>query len=425
MAATIFFACLLAGGALRSETPEEEGSEVSSPVISPIIKCREASGSAAEGLDCEHVFMGVSAGSGFYCALSSTKRVYCWGDNSYGQLGVKKHSSQDRPVEVGALGGRVAKIAAGYYHVCALTADGAVECWGDNRYGQLGDGTRKGSYTPVAVSGLASGVEQIAAGEGHTCVLLRNGSVQCWGKDSSGQLGDGDFKLSKVPVAVSGLPGPVRSLSAGGFHTCAVTMDNNLWCWGDNGRGQLGNMTHDDSARPISVRIPESGALRVSCGKRHTCAVTGDHKLMCWGANDYGQLGNLTHQDTIAPGYVLIASANRGKVIRQPLSRVADVIASEDRTYVIISDGSVKFCGYAKTYPGPMFIELTWNQAIFDFSPPVRGMVMLAAEGNLGVSSACGITAGGELKCWGSGYNGKLGQGNDQDIDKPSPPLWP
>ena len=165
----------------------------------------------------------ISGGGDHTCALTSAGAVECWGDNEAGQLGDGTTTNKTAPVAVSGLSSGVTAISAGGDHTCALTSAGAVKCWGANEKGQLGDGTTTNKTAPVAVSGLGSGVIAIGAGGDHTCALTKAGAVKCWGYNAQGQLGDGTTTDKTTPVAVSGLSGGVTAISAGGFHTCAVT----------------------------------------------------------------------------------------------------------------------------------------------------------------------------------------------------------
>jgi len=189
-------------------------------------------------------------------------------------------------------------IAAGGIHTCALTSAGAVQCWGDNRSGQLGDGTTIERHSPVTVSGLGSGVAGIAAGGIHSCALTTAGGVKCWGDNRSGQLGDGTTTARHAPVAVVGLGSGVAAVAAGGFHTCALTTSGGVKCWGDNHSGQLGDGTMTEHNTPVPVSGLSSGAVAITAGDYHTCVLTTAGAVKCWGYNSLGQLGNGTIADS-------------------------------------------------------------------------------------------------------------------------------
>ena len=163
----------------------------------------------------------------------------CWGDNEFGALGNGTTTNPVAPVEVAGLSNGVAAIAVGWYHTCALTAVGGIKCWGDNEYGQLGDGTTTHRRMPVEVAGLSSNVVAIAAGSSHTCALTAAGGVKCWGYNFYGQLGDGTKTDRLTPVDVFGLSSGISAIAAGGDHTCALTAAGGVKCWGDNFLGAL------------------------------------------------------------------------------------------------------------------------------------------------------------------------------------------
>ncbi len=236
----------------------------------------------------------VDAGTEYTCALSVGGAVKCWGDNTHGQLGDGTTQFQWTPVDVVGLDSGVQAISAGGEHTCAVTAGGAVKCWGDNTHGQLGDGTTQDRWAPVDVVGLDSGVQAISAGGEHTCAVTAGGAIKCWGANTSGQLGDGSSWDQASPVDVAGLGSGVQAVSAGGEHTCGLTAEGALECWGDNVYGQLGDGTTDNQAEPAEVAQQNSGTQAVSAGLRHTCVITGQGKVECWGANDGGQLGDGT-----------------------------------------------------------------------------------------------------------------------------------
>jgi hypothetical protein len=199
-------------------------------------------------------------------------------------------------------------LAAGAGHACAVTNAGAAWCWGFNDNGQLGNGTTTLAATPVAVSGLASHVIAITAGyDNHTCALTDSGAVWCWGDNYNGQLGNGVSGYgahSTTPVAVTGLPSGIVAISAGTYHTCALTDVGAVWCWGENFSGELGNGTTINSSTPVAVSGLSSGVVAIAASD-HTCAVTDVGEVWCWGYNGYGQLGNNGNVSTATPVRVL------------------------------------------------------------------------------------------------------------------------
>ena len=172
------------------------------------------------------------------------------------------------------------QISAGTDHTCALIADASVRCWGDNQYGQLGDGTTTNSPVPLTVSGITDATEIVVGGE-HTCALIADASVRCWGDNQYGQLGDGTTTNSPVPLTVSGIT-DATEIVAGGEHTCALLVDHTLRCWGENQQGQLGDGTTMDLLTPVAV-VGITAASQVSAGSYHTCALLVDQSVRCLG----------------------------------------------------------------------------------------------------------------------------------------------
>jgi alpha-tubulin suppressor-like RCC1 family protein len=197
--------------------------------------------------------VGITAGSFHTCALPSVGGAKCWGANGDGQLGDGTTISSTVPVDVHGLTGNLIAMAGGTFHTCALTATGGVKCWGLNSLGQLGDGTNENHHTPVDVVGLSSPVIAITAGNLHTCALTSAGSVMCWGYNLYGQLGDGTTTDSNTPVAVNGLGSGVVAIDAGTNFTCAVKASGSVMCWGRNQSGQLGNDAMTESHIPVEV----------------------------------------------------------------------------------------------------------------------------------------------------------------------------
>ncbi len=196
----------------------------------------------------------ISAGDLHSCALLATGGVKCWGSNVAGQLGDNSTNGRLVPTDVSGLSSGVTAISAGGYNTCALLATGAVKCWGDNFNGSVGDNTNANKLVPTDVSGLSSGVTAISTGLAHTCALLSTGGVKCWGGNTSGQVGDNTTANKLVPTDVSGLSSGVTAITTGDYHSCALLTTDGIKCWGRNSSGQLGDSTTADRLVPTDVR---------------------------------------------------------------------------------------------------------------------------------------------------------------------------
>ncbi len=234
----------------------------------------------------------VAAGMGFTCGVRLTGTATCFGSNSFGQAG-DGTSGGFRPPgsDVSSLNS-VSAVAVGSWHACAIHGDHSVSCWGANngRYGTLGDGTGfpVSSPSPVAVSGLKGAIE-VGASEGHSCSLMVDGTVMCWGSNGRGQLGDGTTDTRARAARVKDLADAIQ-LSVGFDYSCAVLGDGTIKCWGYNTSGQLGNGTTSFSSL-VPVQVSGiTNAVRVSAGREATCALLADGSVRCWGNGTWGQL---------------------------------------------------------------------------------------------------------------------------------------
>lgn len=238
----------------------------------------------------------ISVGASHVCAIVGAGDVMCWGSNHHGELGngTLTDGASAPGATVAGLGAGVKAISAGVDFTCALTSVGGVKCWGRNDLGQLGDGTSIASPRPVDVIGLTSGVLAVSAKWDHACAVTQLGSVKCWGDNEAGQLGNGNRLATWTPVSVAGLPSEVAAVAVGGTHTCALTRLGGVVCWGFNEVGQLGDGTTTDRLAPVAVVGLSSGVLELSAGSMHSCAMTQGGSVKCWGNNPDGALGDGT-----------------------------------------------------------------------------------------------------------------------------------
>jgi hypothetical protein len=278
----------------------------------------------------------VSAGTTHTCALLTTGGVKCWGNNNRGQLGDGTKINRWTPVDVIGLTSGVAAIEAGGLDTCAVTIHGGAKCWGSNNHGRLGDGTTIDRSTPTNVIGLFTGVAAIRAndaGGAHTCAVLTSGGVKCWGNNETGQLGDGTTTESHIPIDVSGLTSGVSDVALGTWHTCAAT-SNGVKCWGDNSLGQLGTGLTTTQTTPVGVIGLESGALHVATGREHSCALASSDNVKCWGSNFSGELGDGTTIGRLSPTSVISLTGS-----------VSTIAAGGSHTCALLTDGGINCWG--------------------------------------------------------------------------------
>ena len=268
------------------------------------------------------------------CALMTTGGVKCWGHNGSGQLGSGGGDTYS-PVNASTLNFKAQQIVAGHQHTCALTTTGGVKCWGWNGYGQLGDGSTVNRNSPVDVIGLSSGVIQISADFGTTCAITENFVAKCWGRNDQGQLGDGTYTYSSLPVTVQGLVGQAKSIDNGLYNTCAVTTTGGVKCWGYGGWGQLGNGTYSSSPVPVDV-TGLTNVSKVSLGEGHACSIDSTGAAKCWGRNEQGQLGDGTYDNRAVP------------VTPSGLTTAVSDISTGmyQHTCAVVDGGTVKCWGY-------------------------------------------------------------------------------
>lgn len=247
----------------------------------------------------------ISTGDAHSCAVTLFGQLWCWGDNSSGQLGVANPPADSTvPVTAAALADlQMIQVDAGGAHTCAVDLDGDLYCWGENGDGQLGINSTVDSAVPVQVPGLGP-VAKVTTGTTHTCALLGTGTVSCWGSNADGQLGAAPGASVLAPQAVVG-PTGVVDVAAGSDNTCAVGDDGGAWCWGDDSAGQLGDgPVPAPAGTPVQVDTTAVGGPRlvqIDLGRRHACALDIGGVAYCWGDNGSGQLGTGGGSSTDVP----------------------------------------------------------------------------------------------------------------------------
>ncbi len=341
---------------------------------------------------------GLIAAGTFHTCVVIGGGIKCWGNNDYGQLGDGTYTRRTTPVSVVGLAGTVTQISTDSLFTCAVVS-GAAYCWGENGYGQLGDGTTVRRNFPVTVQGLTSGVIQVAAGGYHACALLSSGHDKCWGGNRAGQIGDGTYNNSRyTPVEVLGLPEKVVSISAGGEFTCALLASEHLMCWGYNGFGQLGNGGGGEQHLPVFVSGLASESTFISAGIAFACAMTNHAGLLCWGQNLHGQLGDGSGS------YLSLVPVQVARLAQIPTT----VSAGAENACAVLINTTVQCWGY-NAY------RQLGNGTLND-SPFPTNVVHLASALAVatGWTHTCALILNEQVMCWGRNENGQLGNGSFQ-----------
>ena len=418
----------------------------------------------------------LDSGDPFACVIASDDKMYCWGENSNGQLGNNTLADSLVPTALymtGVLAGKtILDFDAGGWSGCAVASDKLAYCWGYGQDGTLGNGTTTDSSVPVAVSttGVLSGktIKSVRLGTDHACVTATDNRPYCWGTNNSGQLGNGTTTPSNVPVAVSttGVLSDklMQYTQAGWMSTCALGFDSYIYCWGENTSGKLGDGTSNNtlaviqggvllvtaplyigsssyrtyknanSATPGSAlaandttgTVPVTGGgfrlrtgikgvpqmTQISSGGDHTCGIS-DNKAYCWGGNGSGQLGNNSTAMSNVPVAVNVSGVLSGKTI-------VKISAGEQVTCVLTSDGGV-YC-WGKNDHGQLGNNSTAGSLVpvaVTMTGVLAGKTVTSLEvtstlWNTETTHAC-VIASGQLYCWGGNEHGQLGNNSTTD----------
>jgi alpha-tubulin suppressor-like RCC1 family protein len=336
------------------------------------------------------------AGTAHTCVLRPTDgALRCFGDGLLGQLGDGLGASSATPRTVVGLDTALSLASQGD-HTCALSAGGDVFCWGAGANGQLGDGGTSDALSPGLVS-LPEAAVAVAAGGRHSCAVLESGAVRCWGSQQYGALGNGATVAAAVvaPTPVLWL-GDALDMWAGGNQSCALRDGGRLVCWGQNSAGGIGDGTTTHRGYPVEV-APGAAELwrarRLVTGAEHACVVSDEGAVFCWGRNAYSQLG--------LPDIV-------NRRLAEPIAELADgvwtVAASADHTCALLEDGTVRCWG--RNTHGQLGLGNTATRVAHPTAVPgLTGVAAIAC----GALHTCALTAAGTLYCWGANPDGRLG----------------
>lgn len=339
------------------------------------------------------------------CAVLEDLRVVCWGGNDFGQVGAAAGSDQATP-HVVSLPSTIVQVVAGDFHNCALTFDGDVLCWGDNSAGQLADATSPHASTPQLIDGIDGSSDATAAlvlfaGSRHTCALTRDGELLCWGDNAEGQLG---VPMSLPPHVAVTVPffdpdsTMIEAVALGATHSCAIVDTGEVWCWGSNADNQLSAdlvapadyvVVHDAAATPLE-------AMAITAGARHTCVLDADGQPLCWGANTEGQLGDGTQTPTTDVVQALAPIDPNDPYVQ---------LESSDTTTCALTDGGVIVCwgGNDRGQAGqPLSVPVVSTPDVVTTTLPAFSMLGFRA------STACGRLDDGRIACWGANDDGLL-----------------
>ncbi|MCL1840111.1 IPT/TIG domain-containing protein, partial [Candidatus Saccharibacteria bacterium] len=379
----------------------------------------------------------ISAGFEHTCAISFEDKAYCWGSNWSGQFG-DSTSLNERLIptaisagNTGLLDGKTVKqISTSNEHTCAIASDDTAYCWGGNGDGQLGDNSYTGHLVPTRISagntGLLDGktVKQISTEGYRTCAIASDDTAYCWGTNTSGGIGDGTSVTNRpVPTAISAgntglLDGKTVKYISTGSHTCAIASDDTAYCWGDNHSGEIGDNTSGTSRLvPTAISAGNTGLLdgktvkQISAGVMHTCAIASDDTAYCWGHNGQGQLGDNTITQRLIP--TAISAGNTGLLDGKTVKHIS---AGANSVCAIASDGTTYCWGY------------NGNGELGDNTQTDRRIPTLISAGNTGLldgktvkqisvgyQHACAIADNNHSYCWGGNWEGRLGDGTDDE----------
>ena len=348
----------------------------------------------------------IGSGTNTNCALDENGEISCWGSGLYGKLGTGSTTGSDQPVTVSGVGG-YSQLTSGYDHTCAIKNNVDIYCWGGNFEGQFGSGNTSGSSTPILTTSFNSSIISIEAGGKHTCALLANGDMYCWGNDDDGQIGYGSATTTYSPQLVL-LPRSAIAIGAGDSHTCAILDNNSMMCWGKNYFGQVGDGTTNQRDAPVYVENfigANVYPIAVSGGTQHTCALLNDGSINCWGRNNNGQLGTYSG-DSLSP--VSISLGSNVSAMQITSNGGHNCVLLTNKTLNCWGQNNLGQIGDGTTTNKyvPTYVEMENQENVEYVSAHYDGV--------------CVVLENLKLSCWGQNYAGQVGDGTNLDKLKPT-----
>jgi alpha-tubulin suppressor-like RCC1 family protein len=348
------------------------------------------------------------------CFTTEDGPSYCWGYGQNGQLGYGSTSARDNPVQVYGINEEMRSISTGDLHTCGIKNDGEVVCWGYQYHGRLGygsSGTGAENYPRTVANFEGKEGLMVTAGYEHSCAIMNDLELYCWGNNGHGELGVGDQSQKNSPVRVE-LPDGHRAtdVSAGHQFTCAVLDNGSIACWGKASEGQLGIGSITSSQvedEPVYALIPsERRAIAISTGYEHACAILDNQSVWCWGADDYGRIGigednRQWPYEVVEPAYVDIPTG----------STPVQISAGSRHTCATMSNGSMYCWGYdyQNSVTGPESSSSSGNYYYspvhVQFEENERIVSMVAGGLSNTYGNTCAITQNARMRCWGGSYN--------------------
>ncbi|MCP5468067.1 MAG: hypothetical protein H7A32_02220 [Deltaproteobacteria bacterium] len=365
----------------------------------------------------------VSAGGHHTCATSLNQNFICWGSNEYGQLGGhfdEEYVGDDEvPSDLGLVPVQEYNIfdtvETGQRHTCVLDIDGRVGCIGSDTNGRLGHGPS--GANPVRVGKT---VTQLSLGDEHTCALTSDGKIRCWGDNGFGRLGygntfdigDDEYPEDAGDVKLGDLT--FTQVSAGNHHTCALSSDNDIYCWGQGIDGALGygNNEHiGDDETPYSAGPVLSNAKAIDVGGNTSCALSFGGEVLCWGSGASGRLGNGYTGDIGDDEFI----DTEATVVLS--GEAKQISVGQSSACAVLVDGNVQCWGSNKYGQlGYSFVEEVGTAEVLPIDVGYVNLGGKAKEVSVGRFHACAVMESNSIRCWGKGEEGQLGYGIPQNI---------